>query len=71
MNGLFGLNGLGGYIVAVVLLLCVVFGLGYKAVVTQQSQALNPYVIEDINNIKKISVENKKHFQDAKASNKE
>ncbi|PZT48965.1 hypothetical protein B6S12_01335 [Helicobacter valdiviensis] len=71
MNGLFGLNGLGGYIIAVVLLLSVVFGLGYKAVMTQHTQALNPYVIEDINNIKKISTENKKHFQDVKAATKE
>lgn len=63
MNGLFGINGLGGYIVAVVLLLAIVFGLGYAAVMTQKTEANNPYVIENPNSIQMKSVENAGHFQ--------
>ncbi|MCI7047802.1 DUF4006 family protein [Helicobacter sp.] len=63
MNGLFGINGLGGYIVAVVLLLAIVFGLGYAAVITQKAEANNPYVIENPNSIQMKSVENAGHFQ--------
>ena len=66
MNGLFGINGLGGYIIAVVLLLAVVFGLGYTAVIKQKAEANNPYVIENANSIQMKSVENAQHFQNAK-----
>ncbi len=66
MNGLFGINGLGGYIVAVALLLAIVFGLGYAAVITQKAQANNPYVIENQNSIEKKSVGNAQHYQDVK-----
>ncbi|WP_299546253.1 DUF4006 family protein [uncultured Helicobacter sp.] len=65
MNGLFGVNGLLGYFVAVVLLLSVVFGLGYAAVVTQKAQANNPYVIENANTLQMTSKENAQHFKDA------
>ncbi|EEO25430.1 DUF4006 family protein [Helicobacter winghamensis] len=65
MNGLFGVNGLLGYFVAVVLLLSVVFGLGYAAVVTQKAQANNPYVIEDANALQMSSKANAQHFKDA------
>ena len=66
MNGLFGINGLGGYNIAVVLLLAVVFGLGYTAVITQKAEANNPYVIENANSIQMKSVEDAQHFQNAK-----
>ncbi|MDY3113272.1 MAG: DUF4006 family protein, partial [Helicobacter sp.] len=47
MNGLFGLNGLAGFLLAVVLLLAIVFGLGFTAVATQKSVANEPYKIEN------------------------
>jgi len=38
MNGLFGLNGITGYLIAVVLLLSIVFALGYSSIVVQQEK---------------------------------
>jgi hypothetical protein len=46
MNGLFGLNGITGYLIAVVLLLSIVFALGYSSIVVQQREASNPYAIK-------------------------
>lgn len=69
MGGLFGLNGLLGYFLSVVLLLIIVFCLGYAAVVTQRAQANNPYVIENINTLQPTSKENAEHFKDAKGGN--
>ncbi|MGP1560531.1 MAG: DUF4006 family protein [Helicobacteraceae bacterium] len=45
MNGTFGINGITGYLVAVVLLLSILGGLSYLGIVTQQHSAVNPYVI--------------------------
>lgn len=66
MNGLFGVNGLSGYFLAVVLLLAIVFGLGYAAVVTQKAEANNPYVIENANALQMKSKDNAQYFKDAK-----
>ncbi|MCI5967976.1 DUF4006 family protein [Helicobacter sp.] len=66
MNGLFGINGLSGYFLSVVILLAIVFGLGYAAVITQKEQANNPYVIEDINTLQGVSKDNVLHYKDAK-----
>lgn len=67
MNGLFGVNGLLGYIVAVVLLLGIVFCLGYAAVVTQSTQANNPYVIENANTLQMKSADNAQHYKEVGA----
>ena len=63
MNGLFGINGLLGYFIAVILLLSVVFCLGYAAVVTQKAQANNPYVIENANTLQMTSKSNAEHYK--------
>ncbi|WP_301070440.1 DUF4006 family protein, partial [uncultured Helicobacter sp.] len=51
MNGLFGLNGLTGFFIAVVLLLSVVAGLGTCAILTQKSVATDYYKIIDATEI--------------------
>lgn len=65
MNGLFGINGLTGYFVAVVLLLSVVGVLGTCAVLTQKEVATSYYKIEDASAIKQISADNAKHHTTA------
>ena len=61
MNGLFGLNGLTGFIIAVVLLLSIVAGLGTCAILTQKSVATDYYKIEQVDAIKQIDIENAQH----------
>ncbi|RDU60291.1 DUF4006 family protein [Helicobacter marmotae] len=63
MNGLFGLNGLSGYIIAVVLLLSVVAGLGTCAILTQKSVATQYYTI-DTKDIEQINADNAKYRTD-------
>ncbi len=69
-RNVFGLNGLGGMAIAVVLLLSILAFLTTKAISTASASATNPYdpsVIRDINNLKKNSVGNKEFaFVDAK-----
>ena len=65
MNGLFGINGLIGYFVAVVLLLSVVGVLGTCAILTQKEVATTYYKIEDASAIKQISTDNAKHHTNA------
>ena len=67
MNGLFSINGLAGYFLAVFILLAVVVIFGYKAIEIQAEQASNPYKIEDANALHMKSVENAEHYKDAKA----
>lgn len=62
MNGLFGINGLLGYIVAVLLVVGLAAGLGYMAVNTQKSQATNYYKIDNQTGIKMKSKENVSHY---------
>jgi len=46
MNSMFGLNGIGGYLLAVVILLSALGYLGvYKAITIQNASAENPYTI--------------------------
>lgn len=66
MNGMFSLNGLGGFLIAVVLLLAVVFALGYKAVSTQKAQSLNPYVIENANSLQMKDKNNATNYKEIK-----
>lgn len=47
MNGIFGLNGLGGFLIAVVLLLSIVAFLGTQAVLVQHAEATNAYKIHN------------------------
>ena len=63
MNGLFGINGLSGYFLSVVLLLVIVFILGYLAITTQKNQINNPYVIENPNTLETKSIDNAKHYK--------
>jgi hypothetical protein len=48
MNGLFGLNGILGYLLAVVLLLSILAGLQVLSVTTQQASAVNPYYVSGV-----------------------
>ncbi|TLD97238.1 DUF4006 family protein [Helicobacter jaachi] len=61
MNGLFGINGLTGFIVAVVLLLSIVAGLGTCAILIQKAEATHYYKIEHIDSIKQIDTQNAQH----------
>ncbi len=49
---MFGLNGISGMLIATVLLLSILAGLGTLAVLTQQANASNFYKIEDAKSIK-------------------
>lgn len=62
MNGLFGINGLLGYVVAVLLVVALAAGLGYAAVSAQKSQATNYYKIDNQAGIKMKSKENVSHY---------
>ncbi|WP_295698115.1 DUF4006 family protein [Helicobacter mastomyrinus] len=64
MNGLFGLNGLTGFFIAVVLLLSVVAGLGTCAILTQKSVATDYYKIIDATEIKQKNTDNAKYRTD-------
>jgi len=63
MNGLFGVNGLLGYLVAVVLLLSIVFIFGMNAVGIQKREATNYYKIENPFDLKKSSTSNVNHVK--------
>ena len=65
MNGLFGLNGLTGFIVAVVLLLSIVAGLGTCAILTQKAEATHFYKIEHKDSIQQISTDNARYRVEA------
>jgi len=45
MNGMFGLNGITGYLIAVVLLLSILGGLTFLSIGAQSNSAVNPYVV--------------------------
>lgn len=66
MNGLFGLNGLSGFFLAVVLLLAIVAGLGTCAVLTQKQEATHYYKMQQIDSIKQIGADNANHRIDPK-----
>jgi len=69
-RSVFGLHGLLGMAIAVVLLLSILVFLVSNAISTSRASAVNPYdpsAIRDINNLKMISVDNKQYaFIDAK-----
>ncbi len=53
----FGIHGITGMLIATVLLLSIVFGLGTAAVVTQQATAQQSYELKDPLSIKRINPE--------------
>ncbi len=63
---MFGLNGIGGMLIAVVLLLSIVGFLGTNAVLVQQKEASNYYKIEGEKEIKMIDKNNATKIVDAK-----
>jgi len=63
MNGLFGVNGLLGYAVAVVLLLTIVFIFGMNAVKIQSTTATQSYTIVDPLGLKSIDPNNVNHVK--------
>lgn len=62
MNRLFGLNGIVGLLLLVVVLLSVVTGLGIQAWKTQKAQATNVYTIKD-KEIKANNSQNAQYYQ--------
>jgi len=62
MNGMFGLNGITGYLISVVLLLSIAGFLGTNAVLTQQASVNNPYAIRG------NAVPNPKNVEDVAAN---
>ncbi|MGE4399350.1 MAG: DUF4006 family protein [Campylobacterales bacterium] len=63
---MFGLNGIGGMLIAVVLLLSIVGFLGTSALLTQQNNASNYYKIDGEKEIKMIDAAAKAKVVDAK-----
>ena len=62
MSKLFGINGLGGLLIAVVLILSLVAILGYKGVLVQQAESTNFYQL-DKNAIEMNSPQNAQHYK--------
>ncbi len=63
---MFGLNGIGGMLIAVVLLLSIVGFLGTSALLTQQNNASNYYKIDGEKEIKMIDAAAQAKVVDAK-----
>jgi len=61
-RNVFGVDGAGGFLVAVLLLLSILGFLTYKSIVVQSNNATNFYKIQDEKSIKMISTENAKHI---------
>ena len=62
MSKLFGINGFGGLLIAVVLILSLVAILGYKGVLVQQAESTNFYQL-DKNAIEMNSSQNAQHYK--------
>jgi len=65
-RNVFGVDGAGGFLVAVLLLLSILGFLVYNAIIVQEANAANFYQIQDEKSIKMISTENAKHIVDVK-----
>lgn len=66
---MFGLNGIGGMLIATALLLSILAGLGTLALLTQQAQATNFYAIDGEKEVKMIDESAaKRAFVDANAT---
>ncbi|OBV29441.1 hypothetical protein BKN38_02405 [Helicobacter sp. CLO-3] len=66
MNGLFGINGLLGYLVAVLLVVGLAIGFGICAASVQSANAQNYYKIDNYQDIQSKSADNKQFYKDAK-----
>lgn len=62
MNKLFGLNGLLGFLIAVVLVVGLAIGLGYVSVLVQQKESTNYYNI-DRSAIEMKDTQNTQHYK--------
>ena len=65
-RSVFSVDGMGGFLVAVTLLLSILGVLTYFAGIVQKDNAANYYDIKDETSIKMISVDNAKHIVDVK-----
>jgi len=63
-RNVFGVDGAGGFLVAVLLLLSILGFLVYNSIIVQEANATNFYDIQDEKSIKMISTENAKHIID-------
>jgi len=70
MNGLFGVNGLFGFLIAVLLVVALAAGFGLVAAKVQKNNAQNYYHIKDIEQIQSKNPENRHFFEDADSSKK-
>lgn len=61
-NGYFGLNGLLGFFISIVILLSIVAVLGSMAISIQKKEATNYYSIDEAN-VKMIDVSNKNNYK--------
>lgn len=69
MNGFMRiLNGLGGFFIAVVLLLSIVAILGTCAILTQRAEATHYYKIENAGEIEQINSDNAKYRTSTESS---
>jgi len=65
-RNVFGIDGAGGFLVAVLLLLSILGVLIYNSIIVQSANAMNYYDIKDPKSIKMISTDNAKHIVDVK-----
>ena len=65
-RSVFSVDGMGGFLVAVTLLLSILGVLTYFVEIVQKDNAANYYDIKDETSIKMISVDNAKHIVDVK-----
>ena len=65
-RSVFGVDGAGGFLVAVLLLLSILGFLTYKSIVVQSANSSNFYKIQDEKSIQRISIDNAKHIVDVK-----
>ena len=61
-RNIFALNGISGYLVAVLLLLSILGVLTYIGIGLQKDVATKPYSLKDASNIEMKSVDNAKHI---------
>ena len=65
-RSIFAVDGAGGFLVAVLLLLSILGFLIYNAIIVQSANATNFYDIKNPKSIKMISTDNAKHIVDVK-----
>jgi len=65
-RSVFALDGAGGFLVAVLLLLSILGFLVYNSIMVQSANATNFYDIKDETSIQRISIDNAKHIVDVK-----